>query len=120
MGCKGSQVRILSPRPTVDIAPHRASLGGLDYCLTGCGLRCLSQREREGELAPLSGRAADAYLATMRLHHPLGDVEAETEPLDVHPLGAPPIEALEEAGLLLFRDADALVSHRDDQVMVLV
>src|SRR4030088_2345608 len=66
-------------------------------------------RQREPEAASLALGARDAHLAVVREHDLARDVEAEPDPLPLRPRH--PEELLEDALLVLGRDALAVVLH---------
>src|SRR5579875_358957 len=105
MGCKGSQVRILSPRPIPN--------GWSDPRRRGGGL----QWQREVEGAALVRHAANADDTAVRLDDASGYVQTQPHALDLAGIGAPSIEALEQLRLLLEWNAHPMVDDLDHHLI---
>src|SRR5262245_36198313 len=72
------------------------------------------RRDPDGEGAPLARLALDRDPAAVHLDDVLDERKPEAAPLDiVQQRRADAVEAIEDLGLLLARDADAAVAHRD-------
>src|SRR5215210_3087318 len=92
------------------------------YGSGGNGVRvttCLSQRQLHPERGALADAALDLHLPAVGLGHVLDDREAQARaPLLSGAALVHPVEALEDAGESVLRDADARVAHLQDGLAV--
>src|SRR3990172_1102486 len=77
------------------------------------------QRQAEVEGGAFAFFALETHSTTMALDDRVRDIETHAHPaVIVRRAGMGPVEALEDAGLLAVRDADATVAHRDDGLAI--